>query len=33
MDGMRPIYQMFAGYNAWANQRVYAPAAELADAE
>ena len=33
MDGMRPIFQMFAGYNAWANQRVYAAAAELADAE
>ena len=30
---MRPIFQMFAGYNAWANERLYAAVAELPDEE
>ena len=30
---MKPIFQMFAGYNAWANARLYAAAAQLPDAE
>lgn len=30
---MRPIFQMFAGYNEWANARLYAAVAELPDAE
>lgn len=30
---MRSLFQMFAGYNAWANQRLYAAAAQLADAD
>ena len=30
---MRPIFQMFARYNAWANDRLYAAAAQLSDAD
>lgn len=30
---MKPRYQMFAAYNAWANARIYAAAAILADAD
>ena len=30
---MWPIFQMFAGYNAWANERLYAAVAELPDEE
>jgi uncharacterized damage-inducible protein DinB len=30
---MRPIFQMFANYNGWANARLYAAAAQLPDAE
>ncbi|MBC8013140.1 MAG: damage-inducible protein DinB [Methyloceanibacter sp.] len=30
---MRSIFQMFAGYNAWANGRLYAAVAELPDPE
>jgi uncharacterized damage-inducible protein DinB len=30
---MRPIFQMFANYNCWANARLYAAAAQLPDAE
>lgn len=30
---MRPIFQMFAGYNEWANERLYAAVAELPDEE
>jgi uncharacterized damage-inducible protein DinB len=30
---MRSIFQMFAGYNGWANARLYAAAAQLPDAE
>ena len=30
---MRPIFQMFAGYNEWANTRLYAAAADLPDAD
>jgi uncharacterized damage-inducible protein DinB len=30
---MRSLFQMFAGYNAWANQRLYAAASQLADAD
>lgn len=28
---MKPLFQMFAGYNAWANARLYAAAASLTD--
>ena len=30
---MKSIFQMFAGYNAWANARLYAAVAQLPDAE
>src|SRR5450631_4187204 len=30
---MKSRYQMFAGYNAWCNERLYAAAAELTDAD
>jgi uncharacterized damage-inducible protein DinB len=30
---MKPIFQMFAGYNEWANGRIYAAAAALPDAD
>lgn len=30
---MRSIFQMFAGYNSWANERLYAAAAALPDQE
>ena len=30
---MRPIFQMFANYNCWANARLYAAAAQLPDAD
>lgn len=30
---MNQRYRMFAGYNAWANERLYAAAAKLTDAE
>src|ERR671927_1031398 len=30
---MRQIFQMFARYNAWANDRLYAAAAQLSDAD
>jgi uncharacterized damage-inducible protein DinB len=30
---MKPMFEMLAGYNAWANERVYAAAAALADAD
>jgi uncharacterized damage-inducible protein DinB len=30
---MTTHWQMFAGYNAWANERIYEKAAELGDAE
>lgn len=30
---MKPRYQMFAAYNAWANARIYGAAATLADAD
>jgi uncharacterized damage-inducible protein DinB len=30
---MKPRYRMFAAYNAWANARIYAAAAALADAD
>jgi uncharacterized damage-inducible protein DinB len=30
---MLPIFRMFAGYNEWANERLYAAVAELADAD
>jgi uncharacterized damage-inducible protein DinB len=31
--GLKPIYEMFAGYNAWANARVYDAAARVGDAD
>jgi uncharacterized damage-inducible protein DinB len=33
MPDMKDHYTSFAGYNAWANQRLYAAAAALSDAE
>ncbi len=30
---MKPRYQMFAGYNAWCNERLYAAAATVSDAD
>ena len=30
---MKPLFEMLAGYNAWANRRLYAAASELPDAE
>ena len=30
---MKSRYQMFAGYNAWCNERLYAAAAKLSDAD
>ena len=30
---MKPLFQMLAAYNAWANQRLYEAAARIADAE
>ena len=30
---MKARYQMFAGYNAWCNERLYAAAATLSDAD
>ena len=30
---MKPMFEMLAGYNAWANERVYDAAAELADTD
>lgn len=30
---MRPLFEMLAGYNAWANERVYAAAAALPDTD
>ena len=30
---MKPRYTMFAGYNAWANRRLYDAAAQLSDAD
>ena len=30
---MKSHYQMFAGYNAWCNERLYAAAAKLSDAD
>ena len=30
---MKSRYQMFAGYNAWCNERLYDAAAKVADAE
>lgn len=30
---MKPLFDMLAGYNAWANERVYAAAAALSDAD
>jgi uncharacterized damage-inducible protein DinB len=30
---MKPIFEMLAGYNAWANERVYDAAAALSDAD
>jgi hypothetical protein len=33
MAEMLPIFRMFAGYNAWANERLYSAAAMLSDSE
>ncbi len=33
MTGMNQHFRMFAGYNDWANRRIYQAAASLADAE
>jgi uncharacterized damage-inducible protein DinB len=33
MDCMKSHYTMFAGYNAWANRRLYDAAAQLSDAD
>ena len=33
MAGMVPIFRMFAGYNAWANERLYAAVAGLPESE
>jgi|SRR5689334_855326 uncharacterized damage-inducible protein DinB len=33
MAEMLPIFRMFAGYNAWANERLYSAAAKLSDSE
>jgi uncharacterized damage-inducible protein DinB len=33
MPGMKKHYTMFAGYNAWANRRVYDAASQLSDAD
>ena len=30
---MKSRYQMFAGYNAWCNERLYAAAAKLTEAD
>src|SRR5476651_614314 len=30
---MKSRYQMFAGYNAWCNERLYAAAAKLSDSD
>ena len=30
---MKPLFEMLAGYNAWANERVYDAAAALSDAD